>query len=124
MSYIRVKNVGKAYRQYHSKTGRLIEWLSPLNTKRHNLKWILSDINFEVAPGEAVGIIGINGAGKSTLLKLITGTSGQRPERLKSQAVSLPYSNWVWGFILISLADRTFICQGNCWGYPLRKLLS
>ena len=70
MSYIRVKNVGKAYRQYHSKTGRLIEWLSP-----HNLKWILSDINFEVAPGEAVGIIGINGAGKSTLLKLITGTS-------------------------------------------------
>ena len=75
MSYIRVKNVGKAYRQYHSKTGRLFEWLSPLNTKRHNLKWILSDINFEVAPGEAVGIIGINGAGKSTLLKLITGTS-------------------------------------------------
>lgn len=75
MSYIRVKNVGKAYRQYHSKTGRLIEWFSPLNTKRHNLKWILSDINFEVAPGEAVGIIGINGAGKSTLLKLITGTS-------------------------------------------------
>ncbi len=75
MSYIRVNNVGKAYRQYHSKTGRLIEWLSPLNTKRHNLKWILSDINFEVAPGEAVGIIGINGAGKSTLLKLITGTS-------------------------------------------------
>ena len=28
-----------------------------------------------VAPGEAVGIIGINGAGKSTLLKLITGTT-------------------------------------------------
>ncbi|EOF4702611.1 O8 family O-antigen export ABC transporter ATP-binding subunit [Klebsiella oxytoca] len=75
MSDIRVNNVGKAYRQYHSKTGRLIEWLSPFNTKRHNLKWILSDINFEVAPGEAVGIIGINGAGKSTLLKLITGTS-------------------------------------------------
>ncbi|MBZ9372155.1 O8 family O-antigen export ABC transporter ATP-binding subunit [Escherichia coli] len=75
MSYIRVNNVGKAYRQYHSKTGRLIEWLSPRNTKRHNLKWILREINFEVAPGEAVGIIGINGAGKSTLLKLITGTS-------------------------------------------------
>ena len=73
MSYIRVNNVGKAYRQYHSKTGRLIEWLSPLNTKRHNLKWILSDINFEVAPGEAVGIIGINGAGKSTLASVLVG---------------------------------------------------
>ena len=108
MSYIRVNNVGKAYRQYHSKTGRLIEWLSPLNTKRHNLKWILREINFEVAPGEAVGIIGINGAGR-------------RLEKLKSPDVSLHYSNWGWGFILISLAGRMFICLGNCWGYRQRK---
>jgi lipopolysaccharide transport system ATP-binding protein len=42
---------------------------------RHKLKWVLQDISFRVAPGEAVGLIGINGAGKSTLLKLITGTT-------------------------------------------------
>jgi simple sugar transport system ATP-binding protein len=33
----------------------------------------LIDVNFEVRPGEVVGLLGDNGAGKSTLVKLITG---------------------------------------------------
>jgi lipopolysaccharide transport system ATP-binding protein len=75
MGSIRVNNLGKAYRQYQSRWGRLLEWLSLSKRPLHHLKWVLQDISFEVSPGEAVGIIGINGAGKSTLLKLITGTS-------------------------------------------------
>ena len=75
MGHIQVENLGKAYKQYAGRWSRLIEWLAPFPSPRHQLKWVLHDISFHVAPGEAVGIIGINGAGKSTLLKLITGTA-------------------------------------------------
>lgn len=74
MSSIIVAGLGKAYRQYPTRWSRLAEWLTPWTT-RHQLRWVLQDVNFQVNPGEALGIIGVNGAGKSTLLKMITGTT-------------------------------------------------
>jgi lipopolysaccharide transport system ATP-binding protein len=74
MGAIVVTGLGKAYKQYPTRWSRLAEWMLP-GRPRHKLKWVLRDVSFSVAPGEAVGLIGINGAGKSTLLKLITGTT-------------------------------------------------
>jgi ATP-binding cassette, subfamily F, member 3 len=50
---------------------------------------VLKDINWEVKPGDRVGLVGVNGAGKSTQLKIIAGeiepTTGEviRPNSLK-----------------------------------------
>ena len=50
---------------------------------------VLKDVNWEVKPGDRIGLVGVNGAGKSTQLKMIAGevepTSGQiiRPASLK-----------------------------------------
>ena len=49
---------------------------------------VLKDINWEVKPGDRIGLVGVNGAGKSTQLKIITGeiepTAGEviRPSSL------------------------------------------
>ncbi|MGF1486015.1 MAG: ABC-F family ATP-binding cassette domain-containing protein [Prochloraceae cyanobacterium] len=49
---------------------------------------VLKDVNWEVKPGERVGLVGVNGAGKSTQLKIINGeiepTTGEviRPSSL------------------------------------------
>lgn len=75
MGHIRVTGLGKAYKQYPTRWSRLAEWLIPFSPMRHRQHWMLQDVNFEIAPGEAVGIVGVNGAGKSTLLKMITGTT-------------------------------------------------
>ena len=75
MGSIAVTNLGKAYKRYASQWDRFAEWVMPEASPRHELKWVLRDINFVINPGEAVGIIGMNGAGKSTLLKMITGTT-------------------------------------------------
>lgn len=70
---VRLAGLGKAYRLYPHKWGRAAEWVG--FPPQHELHWVLRDIDLQINPGEAVGIVGENGAGKSTLLKLITGVS-------------------------------------------------
>lgn len=74
MGSINVTCLGKAVKHYPSRWQRLVEWLLPGAGARHEKRWILKDVNFAIASGESVGIIGMNGAGKSTLLKMIAGT--------------------------------------------------
>ena len=71
---LRVEGVGKAYRVWRSEWLRAARWFG-VPTRPREETWVLRDVSFSIAPGEAVGVIGQNGAGKSTLLKLITGTA-------------------------------------------------
>lgn len=72
MTLLHVENLGKAFRSYASVWHRFGTWFGlPLTPSEE--QWVLRHVNFDMAPGEALGIIGQNGAGKSTMLKLIAG---------------------------------------------------
>lgn len=69
---IEVKDVKKKFKSYQDKASSLKErFIHPSRTKHEDV-WVLNGISFQVAKGEAVGLIGKNGCGKSTTLKMLT----------------------------------------------------
>ncbi len=71
---IEVTDVFKTFKRHSEPASTLKERLISLHKSEVKTFNALTDINFEVAVGESVGILGHNGSGKSTLLKTIAGT--------------------------------------------------
>jgi lipopolysaccharide transport system ATP-binding protein len=124
MGTISVRNIGKAYKQYPNRWSRLIEWLLPFSGQHHKLKWVLDDLNFEVAPGEALGIIGVNGAGKSTLLKMITGTTRPTTGEVKISGNVAALLELGMGFHPDFTGRQNAIMAGQLLGYQVEDILN
>jgi lipopolysaccharide transport system ATP-binding protein len=72
MTAIEVKHLHKTFRIPHEKRTTIFETLTGIfKPPAYETFHALTDINFTIEEGEALGIIGENGSGKSTLLKII-----------------------------------------------------
>src|SRR5215831_842587 len=72
---IRVADAGKRYVKFDD-VPTLVGLAKRLKArKRRGEFWAVRHLNFDVAPGETVGIIGRNGAGKTTTLRMLAGVT-------------------------------------------------
>lgn len=71
---IRVEDVGVRFRRNRRGRRSLKDLFAGASRRsRPGEFWALRHVDFEVQPGEAIGVVGRNGQGKSTLLKLVAG---------------------------------------------------
>jgi len=68
-----VHNVVKMFKVHHERTNSLKQLIAAGGRNRYEEFYALRDVSFDVAEGEAFGVIGHNGSGKSTLLKCMAG---------------------------------------------------
>jgi ABC-2 type transport system ATP-binding protein len=88
---IEVKNIGKKFKVYERKKGKF-EFTRTLLTRKYKIVKALKNVDFEIQPGEFVGVIGPNGAGKSTLIKILTGVLTPSEGDTKVLGI-VPYKN-------------------------------
>ncbi len=72
---VEVTHVTKQFTLRHTRSMKeLIVWtLRGRGAELSNSFRALDDVNFTIARGESIGLLGLNGSGKSTMLKLISG---------------------------------------------------
>lgn len=74
---IQARDLGICFAKGKQKKGRVKDLFVRRSANQKGVAtkdfWPLRHVNFDIFPGDAVGIIGRNGTGKSTLLRLITG---------------------------------------------------
>jgi lipopolysaccharide transport system ATP-binding protein len=127
MGSLTVCDLSKAYKVYPSHLARVKEMLHPLGRKYHQLKWVLKDVSFNVAPGEAVCVIGVNGAGKSTLLKMLTGITQPTSGTVQTHGQVSALLELGIGFHHEFTGRQNVVMAGQLLGMPvveIRRLMS
>lgn len=116
---VRVEDVGMEFNLASEKIDNIKEYLirKVKGTVRYESFWALRDINFSVAPGESVALVGLNGSGKSTLLKIIAGVLEPTRGKVDVSGSVAPLIELGAGFDIDLTARENVWLNGAILGY-------
>lgn len=95
---IEVADAGKRYTQFQESPMLASAALRFRARTRRSELWAVRHVDFAVAPGECVGVIGRNGSGKSTLLQMLAGVTAPTEGRVQVRGKVAPLISVGVGF--------------------------
>ena len=101
---ISLRSAGVCYRRRGGLIGRAKEY------------WAITDVSFDVYPGETIGVIGRNGSGKTTLLKAIAGIIEPDRGTITRGDINLSMLSLQVGFLLHLSGRENAILSGMLLG--------
>jgi len=121
---VKVENVSILFNLSKEKVDNIKEYFIKLVTRKlhYNEFWALTDVSFEVAEGERLGILGFNGAGKSTLLKVIAGVLKPTKGKVSVQGVIAPLLELGAGFDMNYTGAENIYLYGATMGYSRKYI--
>jgi ABC-type polysaccharide/polyol phosphate transport system ATPase subunit len=111
-------DVSKRYIKYDDTSVASRLWT---RTKRSSL-WALRDVDFEIQPGESVGVLGRNGAGKSTLLSMLCGVTAPTSGRIAVRGRVAPLISVGVGFHPEMTGRENVYVNGTILGMTTKEI--
>ena len=121
---VKVDNVSVLFNLNKEKIDNLKEYFIKLVTRKLHYTefWALTDVSFEIAKGERLGVLGFNGAGKSTLLKVVAGVLKPAKGSVTVDGVIAPMIELGAGFDMNYSGKENVYLYGATMGYS-RKFI-
>ena len=121
-----VENVTMSYRMLEEKVSSIKEYFIKFTKKKIKYRnfTALKNINFSIANGEVIGIIGYNGAGKSTLLKIISGVLKATSGKITINGKIAPLIELGAGFDIELTGRENIYLNGSLLGFSRKELNS
>jgi ABC-type polysaccharide/polyol phosphate transport system ATPase subunit len=121
---IRLQGVGKRFTKYEDTPTLAYGLLHAFGRSRRSALWAIRDVDLDVEPGEAVGVVGRNGSGKSTLLQMLCGVTAPTTGEVRVSGRIAPLISVGVGFHPELTGRENVFVNGTILGLTRREISS